>query len=186
MQPKKDNQKGMVLGAAVCLALILTSTALGVYTGPEDATASLPPSAPETLSWPLALGDSVTLSAKFETRVHPITQKEISHDGIDIPQPAGTPVLAAADGIVLEAGFNITDGNYILLQHADLTTQYAHLQEISVEPGETVSTGEEIGTVGKTGMATGEHLHFGVLQDGVPIDPLEYLDSAAAAQLPSA
>ena len=90
-------------------------------------------------------------------------------------------MLAAADGTVLEAAFDTSDGNYVLLRHGDMTTKYAHLREYTVEPGETVSTGDQIGLVGRTGMATGDHLHFEVALDGTRVDPLDYLDESVAA-----
>ena len=122
------------------------------------------------------------LSSKFTNRViHPLTGKVTSHEGIDLPQAGGTPVLAAADGTVLEAAFDTSDGNYVLLRHGDMTTKYAHLREYTVEPGETVSTGDQIGLVGRTGMATGDHLHFEVALDGTRVDPLDYLDESVAA-----
>ena len=90
-------------------------------------------------------------------------------------------MLAAADGTVLEAAFDTSDGNYVLLRHGDMTTKYAHLREYAVEPGETVFAGDQIGLVGRTGMATGDHLHFEAALDGTRVDPLDYLDESVAA-----
>ena len=116
-------------------------------------------------------------------RVHPITGATSQHDGIDIPKPAGTPVLAAAGGTVLEAEFDTAYGNCVVLQHGSMTTQYAHLQSFCVEPGQTVAAGENIGQVGSTGMSTGAHLHFGVTVDGAAVDPLTVLDSSVEAYI---
>ena len=186
MEEKKYGKKAAVLGAAACLALMLTSTALGAYTGPaavgEMAQGAGLEITPTALSWPVEAGETVELSARFETRIHPITGQKTQHSGIDLPEPGGTPVLAAADGTVLEAAFDAAgDGNYVLLRHGSMTTKYAHLQEFSVEPGQSVSAGEEIGLVGRTGMATGDHLHFEVAVDGTLADPLDYLDSTQTA-----
>ena len=189
MNGKNYGKKAFVLGAAACLTLALATTALGAYTGPavEEPLANLtevsqPETTPTVLSWPVETGDTVELSSKFTNRViHPLTGKVTSHEGIDLPQAGGTPVLAAADGTVLEAAFDTSDGNYVLLRHGDMTTKYAHLREYTVEPGETVSTGDQIGLVGRTGMATGDHLHFEVALDGTRVDPLDYLDQSVAA-----
>ena len=129
-------------------------------------------------------GDTVELSSLFTGRIHPITGEQREHSGIDIPQPAGTPVLAAADGTVLETDFSAEDGNYIRLRHGNVTTKYAHLQEYTVEPGQTVSAREQIGQVGSTGMSTGAHLHFEVTVDGIRVDPLTRLDSQVAVVMP--
>ena len=127
---------------------------------------------PETLQWPLP--GYMELSMIFGTRVHPITGRTTSHDGVDIPAPSGTPVLAAASGQVAEAGWDESDGNYVLLAHdGDRTTRYGHLSSVSVAAGEAVSAGQAIGTVGATGMATGPHLHLELTVGGVLTDPLE-------------
>ena len=185
-QNPQYGKKAAALGAAVCLTLALATTALGAYTGPAavgeklaDLTqVSQPENTPKTLAWPLAAGEGAELSARFETRVHPITGETRSHTGVDLVQPEGTPVLAAADGAVVAVGFSQQYGNCVLLQHGDMTTRYAHLKEYTVQPGEAVSAGEAIGLVGRTGMATGAHLHFGVEVDGVPVDPMDYLPQA--------
>lgn len=189
MNAKTYGKKALVLGAAACLTLALATTALGAYTGPAVegplvnlTEASQPETTPTVLSWPVETGDTAELSSKFTNRIiHPLTGKITSHEGIDLPQDGGTPVLAAADGTVLAAAFDASDGNYILLRHGDMTTKYAHLMEYTVEPGETVSAGEQIGLVGRTGMATGDHLHFEVALDGTRVDPLDYLDESVAA-----
>lgn len=187
MNGKNYGKKAFVLGAAACLTLALATTALGAYTGPAaekplaDLTeVSRPKNTPDVLSWPVETGDTVELSSFFTNRIHPITGKQ-KHMGIDIPQTGGTPVLAAADGAVVAVGYSAEDGNCILLQHGSMTTKYAHLQEYTVAPGETVSAGDQIGLVGRTGMATGDHLHFEVVLDGTRVDPLDYLDQSVAA-----
>lgn len=90
-------------------------------------------------------------------------------------------MLAAADGTVVAVGYSAEDGNCVLLQHGSMTTKYAHLHEYIVAPGETVSAGDQIGLVGRTGMATGDHLHFEAALDGTRVDPLDYLDESVAA-----
>lgn len=169
-----------VLAAGACVAVLLTSVALGAYAAPEETTPKAEASTQleqgvTTLQWPMAVQGSVTLSQPFGSRVHPITGKTTNHSGIDIVLDAGTPVLAAADGTVAETDVDPKDGRYIVLEHGSLTTKYCHLSEIQVAAGETVSAGQTIGAVGQTGQSTGPHLHFEVTLDGSLTDPLDLL-----------
>jgi murein DD-endopeptidase MepM/ murein hydrolase activator NlpD len=105
-----------------------------------------------------------------------------AHEGIDLPAPTGTPVLAAADGEVVYAGGGIRGyGNLIVLQHpGDVLTVYAHNSQLFVAPGQAVRAGERIAAVGQTGRATGPHLHFEVRQGQIPCDPVPYLPTSGA------
>lgn len=114
------------------------------------------------------------------------------HTGIDLADPLGTPVFAAADGVALQAG-PMTDqsgdlvgyGNYVILQHADgLRTLYAHLMTWTVKPGEAVKRGQLVGLVGSTGNSTGPHTHFEVRVDNTPVDPMQFLAEDAAQGVP--
>jgi lipoprotein NlpD len=100
-----------------------------------------------------------------------------SHEGIDLPAPTGTPVVAAADGEVVYAGDGIRGyGNLVVLQHAgDLLTVYAHNSAIYVTQGQAVRAGDRLAAVGQTGRATGPHLHFEVRQGQIPRDPMTYI-----------
>jgi murein DD-endopeptidase MepM/ murein hydrolase activator NlpD len=85
------------------------------------------------------------------------------HSGIDIRGSLGSPVLAAADGVVLRTGWGPFAGRYVLVKHAsDLTTAYYHLSAITVATGQKLLRGDQLGRVGMTGNANGPHLHFGV------------------------
>ena len=99
------------------------------------------------------------------------------HTGIDISAPAGTPVLAADDGLVVLVGSSqFGYGNYVVLAHAGgLVTLYGHLQQALVKPGQTVSQGQPIGLEGMTGNATGPHCHFELRIGGMPVNPAPYL-----------
>lgn len=176
MTQKRYGRPAALLAASAGLAVVLSSAALGAYAGPAHQTAPASEETPEALSWPLETDGSVTLSALYGSRVHPVTGKTTSHSGIDIPRDAGTPVLAAADGTVEEAGFDAEDGRYVVLRHGSLTTKYCHLQEVDAAGGEQVQTGDAIGRVGSTGQSTGPHLHFEVALDGAAQDPLSYLE----------
>lgn len=113
-------------------------------------------------------------TAGFGMRAHPLLGEERMHQGVDFAAPAGTPVLAAADGIVTELGFAGTYGRRIALRHSPrLETRYAHLAGFApgLQPGDRVRQGDPIGQVGATGLATGPHLHFELLEGGRPVDP---------------
>lgn len=97
------------------------------------------------------------------------------HQGIDLVAPIGTPIYAAGDGVITGVGPNGGYGNWVRIEHpGNLATVYGHLQSFAqeVEVGRTVTRGELIGTVGSTGHSTGAHLHFELLSNGKPVDPL--------------
>ena len=101
------------------------------------------------------------------------------HAGIDYPAPTGTPVTAARHGVVRAAGWLPGYGKVVELRHDDgVTTFYAHLSRILVDPGRTVTRGTVVGFVGQTGDATGPHLHFEVRLNGAAVDPAPALDSS--------
>ena len=98
------------------------------------------------------------------------------HDGIDYIAEEGAPVLAAARGKILTAEFDAKKGYYIEIAHEEgYSTLYAHLKEMKVSAGDMVNQGDEIGSVGKTGQATGAHLHFELQKDGQLVDPGEFM-----------
>jgi hypothetical protein len=109
--------------------------------------------------------------------------RRFMHEGVDFAVPQGTPVYAAADGVVTGARPNGGYGNWIRIDHADgAATVYGHLSRFAprLKPGASVVRGELVGFSGNTGRSTGPHLHFEVLSDGKPVDPLAH---AAIAQL---
>ncbi|MGH2734100.1 MAG: M23 family metallopeptidase, partial [Actinomycetota bacterium] len=98
------------------------------------------------------------------------------HTGIDIDGTTGAPVVAAASGRVAWAGYYGGYGNAVVIAHSNgLSTLYGHLATASLNVGQEVLRGETVGAVGCTGSCTGDHLHFEVRVDGVPVDPLLYL-----------
>ncbi len=98
------------------------------------------------------------------------------HAGIDFAVPVGTPVRAAAAGIVVEAGDYFFNGNSVYIDHGQgLVTLYCHLDRIEVLPGEPVAAGQVIGLSGNTGRTSGPHLHWTVLANGAAVDPRLFL-----------
>jgi murein DD-endopeptidase MepM/ murein hydrolase activator NlpD len=99
-----------------------------------------------------------------------------AHTGIDLTNPVGTPIMAAESGVIAESGWSGTYGILIRVDHGGgVETRYAHLNESYVSPGQRVSKGQIIGTVGMTGNTTGPHLHFEVCVGGVAQDPSGWL-----------
>lgn len=98
------------------------------------------------------------------------------HKGLDLRVPVGTPVQAARDGVVVSAESWRGYGLVVILRHGDgWTSRYAHLNGFEVRPGEQVLAGQVIATSGQSGNATGPHLHFEIRQNGVPVDPVAFL-----------
>ncbi|WP_337185834.1 M23 family metallopeptidase [Phenylobacterium sp.] len=106
------------------------------------------------------------------------------HEGVDISADSGVPVIAAAEGVVVEAGEKGGYGRYVAVRHAEgLTTFYAHLGAIGagVKPGLAVAAGQPIGRIGSTGVSTGPHLHFEIRDpQGRPLNPAMFLGKAFA------
>ena len=126
------------------------------------------------LGWPLQGGG--TINSTFGVRVHPVFKTRTKHTGVDIGAPKGTPVLAADAGEVLYTGWMRGYGQVIIIDHGgSLTTVYAHLSAIECTDDAKVAKGQQIGRVGSTGVATGNHLHFEVRVNGNAVDPMRYL-----------
>ncbi|MCR4819112.1 MAG: peptidoglycan DD-metalloendopeptidase family protein [Fretibacterium sp.] len=116
------------------------------------------------------------ITSQYGQRIHPVFKTKIVHSGLDIAAPANTPVKAAAAGEVLFDGWLRGYGQVLILDHGrNYTTVYAHLNSTSVKEGQVVKAGSVIGQVGKTGTATGYHLHFEVRVNGVTKNPMNYL-----------
>ena len=130
-----------------------------------------------TLQWPLPVAGAIT--SQFGHRVDPITGEVSSHTGTDIACAEGTPILAAADGIVTVANgldsWGGSYGYYIQIDHGSgLETLYAHCSSICVATGQQVQAGQVIGYVGHTGRVTGNHLHLEVRIDSNRVDAMQY------------
>ena len=112
------------------------------------------------------------ITSGFGYRMHPILGFGRFHDGLDIGAAWGSPVFAAADGVVTGAGWSGGYGRQVRLAHSKgIMTSYAHLSRILAVPGTRVRRGQLIGMVGSSGFSTGAHLHFEVRRAGRPVDP---------------
>lgn len=100
-----------------------------------------------------------------------------THKGIDIAAPNGTPIYAAADGVIKSAGMNYGGyGNLVIIDHGNgIETYYGHCSKIYVKAGQSVTAGTKIAAVGSTGRSTGNHLHFEIRQNGTQINPQKYV-----------
>ncbi|SHJ78325.1 Murein DD-endopeptidase MepM and murein hydrolase activator NlpD, contain LysM domain [Anaerobranca californiensis DSM 14826] len=140
----------------------------------ERGTATLPSRGTGMFRWPVQYGVGV-ITSHFGNRIHPRYKTLNFHTGVDIASSAGTPIYAAAGGRVVASGDRGNYGNLIIIDHGNgYTTYYAHLQSMSVKVGDRVSQGQIIGRMGRTGLATGVHLHFEIRRNGTPLNPMNF------------
>lgn len=115
----------------------------------------------------------------FGQRLDPITGQSAMHEGIDFIAPPGSPIAAAAGGVVIAAEWHHAFGNMIEIDHGgDIVTRYAHSSAMLVKPGDIVKRGQKIAEVGSTGRSTGPHLHFEVRFRGAAQNPARFLQAA--------
>jgi murein DD-endopeptidase MepM/ murein hydrolase activator NlpD len=115
-------------------------------------------------------------NSNFGWRLDPFNGQHSFHEGIDFAGSPGTPILAAAGGVVVYAEYNAAYGNMVEIDHGnDLITRYAHASKLHVKVGEMVLRGAKIAEMGSTGRSTGTHLHFEVRQRGVSVNPAQFL-----------
>ena len=122
--------------------------------------------------WPVKSGK---ITSKFGNRNHPVLKSVKFHRGVDIAVSLGTPVYAGIRGIVTFAGKRGNYGNLVEIEGSDgIKVRYAHLSKIDVVAGQRVSDGEKVAETGNTGMSTGPHLHYEIIIDENPVNPLDF------------
>jgi murein DD-endopeptidase MepM/ murein hydrolase activator NlpD len=120
--------------------------------------------------------ESGYISSLYGQRTDPFDGNQANHHGIDFAGAAGTQVLAVADGIVSHVGIDGGYGRQVEITHGNgYVTRYAHNAKALVKPGQTVKRGDAIALMGSTGRSTGTHVHFEVLRDGRPMNPLSFV-----------
>lgn len=120
----------------------------------------------------------VSLGSSFGWRIDPFNGRSALHTGLDFPAEVGTPIFAAAGGVVVAQEAHPQYGNMIEIDHGNaLVTLYAHTSRVLVRKGDLIKRGQKIAEVGNTGRSTGAHLHFEVLVQGIPQDPQKFLNA---------
>ena len=128
------------------------------------------------LGWPCDLKHNV-ISSYFVSRINPIYGYYENHNGIDIPLPYGSPVLAANAGTVIVSEYHYSYGYYVVIDHGGgISTLYGHNSKLLVAVGDQVTKGQQIAKAGSTGYSTGNHIHFCVRENGIHVDPLGYVN----------
>ena len=170
-----------ILALLMAFAMIF-ATACGSSTAPASSGGSSGGSGNTGTSTPSSGGTwlrpcSYTyMSSPFGFRTSPTAGASSYHQGVDLAAPANTPVYATRSGIVTANTYSGTAGNYITINHGDgFSSIYMHLASTAVSSGQAVSAGQLIGTVGRTGIATGYHLHFGIAYNGAYVNPCAYV-----------
>ena len=116
----------------------------------------------------------------FGWRLDPFNGTSAFHEGIDFSSPNGTPIVAAAGGVVIAAEYHPQFGNMLDIDHGnEIFTRYAHASRLLVKVGDIIKRGQHIADIGSTGRSTGSHLHFEVHVKGVPQDPHKFLSAGA-------
>ncbi len=137
----------------------------------ENGLASIPQVSPT---------NTTRVSSTFGYRHDPFNGTSAFHAGIDFPAPLGTPIYAAAKGVVTYAGPSRGYGNLVEITHGNgLVTRYGHLSRFTVHKGQAVAAGAPIAAMGSTGRSTGSHLHFEVRVNGKPVNPRPFLEASA-------
>ncbi len=153
-------------------ALQLAEVELGQQAEVAEELRSMQHAVPR--GWPVA---GAVLTSGFGWRRSPFTRRWKFHSGLDLAAPRGAPVVTPAMGTVVTADFQSGYGRMVEVDHGfGIVTRYAHNARLLVAVGEKVRRGQVISTVGMTGATTGPHLHYEIRVDGVPVDPLEYLE----------
>ena len=149
----------------------------------QEAAESISAHTQEFLATPSIMPTIGFLTSKFSfIRYHPILHENRPHEGIDITAAYGTKIIAPAAGRVIKVGWENGYGNMVVLDHGyGLETRYAHMSRWAVREGQSVKRGDVLGYVGSTGLSTGPHLHYEVLQDGRAVDPLRFILPEAIA-----
>jgi murein DD-endopeptidase MepM/ murein hydrolase activator NlpD len=143
----------------------------------EEATAAVSSNRERLESLPSILPTMGWLTSRFSSaRMHPIHNRPLPHEGVDISAPRDTPIFAAAKGRVIQAGWMAGYGLAVEIDHGfGITTLYGHASRLIAQRGQEVLRGDMIARVGSTGISTSSHLHYEVRVEGVPQDPATYI-----------
>jgi murein DD-endopeptidase MepM/ murein hydrolase activator NlpD len=133
------------------------------------------------LSMPMTSGANLT--SGFGRRLDPFTGTWSEHTGLDFTSAIGVPIYAAGSGVVKLAGWDGSYGQTVIIDHGDgYVSRYAHTSKILVKEGDLVKLHQNIALIGTTGRSTGPHLHFEIIKNGTPVNPVEYLTGLSQAK----
>ena len=166
---------GASLARARAISAYLDST-LGLLQAKAELVGGLPTALP--------VAPTAIPTREFGYSPDPFTGRKALHAGVDFSQQAGAPVFAAGGGIVSEAQKDLLWGNCLRIDHGrGVETFYAHLQDLTVRRGQAVVRGQQVGTMGMTGVATGVHLHFELNVRNAKVDPMTYFLPALTSRM---
>lgn len=132
-----------------------------------------------TLPFAMPVKSGFRLTSGFGYRQDPMGGGRRLHEGMDMAGAVGTPIYATGDGTVIFAGWNAGFGRHVQIRHANgLVSTYSHMSQLRVEVGQRVSRGDQIGDMGSSGRSTGTHLHYQVLSNGTPVNPMTFIKAA--------
>ena len=136
--------------------------------------------------WPLK-GTHGVITTRFGWTINPFTRLGYLHLGVDIAWGMGTPIVAAANGVVIQTGYTDESGNFVAIQHKyGFMTRYFHMSRIAARQGAYVHQGDVIGYVGTTGLSTGPHVHYEVHLGNEYLDPMNFLSIPSELDVPKA
>ena len=142
----------------------------------SDAIKSMEESADKWSHYPSIMPTKGYISSFFGHRVHPIYHSSQIHNAIDISSRLGEPIIAPADGRVLMSKHQVGYGLTVVIDHDyGIVTKYAHLSKSNVRLGQEIKRGDVIAFVGQSGITTGPNLHYEVVVNGVPVNPLNFI-----------
>ena len=142
----------------------------------SEATGGTTPQNPGSSAWLIPCSYTM-LTSPFGNRTAPLAGASTYHQGVDLGAPRGASVYASRPGIVTVAGYSNSAGNYVQINHQDgFSSIYMHLDTYCVSAGQVISGGQQIGTVGTTGISKGYHLHFGISYNGAYVNPCSYVN----------
>ena len=129
----------------------------------------------ETYQHPLK-NSKFRITSPFGYRTHPVYKTKRFHSGVDFGAAKGVPIYSIQNGTVLRAGTARGYGNYIVIDHGNgIKSAYAHMNEMFIKKGQSIKKGDKIGSVGMTGTATGNHLHFEIISNNKKTNPINYI-----------
>jgi len=175
---KKSKYKvgGLILAFLVILASLWYSNCSKQVEACHEADIEMAQLLPPD-GWPIKNGEN-HITSGFGMRFHPIMKVSKLHQGIDIKAPMYTPVYSTGSGSILEIGYSVSAGNYVVIKHNDkYSSRYNHLGSVIIEEGQCIAEGTLIGKVGNSGMSIAPHLHYEIREEGELIDPLTAFSS---------